>query len=206
MQLSIFLEELFTTGEVTVAPGIIALEAADLAASGTLLRKQYDLRVLEFAGIVPPWQEDAAIWAATYVFRAAQLSVLRDEGEEQVRNLLPAFPETRSAAAVFSADICLVHLPDLWQLAKGLAPQDVLVNLLSQTAMDWPFSSVGMEIPEAAPGAWFAESPDLARAYANRIIQQKDHRRAVHAPVDEYIREILGEHAGLLWPELLLPH
>lgn len=206
MQLSIFLEELFTTGEVTVEPGIIPLEAADLAASGILLRKQYDHRVLEFAGTAPLWREDAAVWAAIYLLRAAQLSILRDEGEEQVRNQLSVFPDKRNAAAVFSADICLIYLPELWQLAQSLAPQDVLVKQLSQTAADWPFSSVGIEISPAAPGDWFTESPDLARAYANRIIQQKDQRRAVHPPVEEYIREILGEQGNLLWPELLLPH
>ncbi|MBP7557765.1 MAG: hypothetical protein KA821_15920, partial [Chitinophagaceae bacterium] len=142
MQLSVFLEELFTTGEVTVEPGIIPLEAADLAASLILLGKQYDHRVLEFAGTAPPWREDAALWAAIYLFRAAQLSILRDEGEEQVRELLAAFPGKQDAAAVFSADICLIYLPQLWQLAKSLAPQDVLVTRLSQTAAEWPYSSV----------------------------------------------------------------
>ncbi|MFT3674338.1 MAG: hypothetical protein QM781_00425 [Chitinophagaceae bacterium] len=206
MQLSIFLEELFTTGEVTVEPGISPLEAADLAASGIILRKQYDHRVLEFAGAAPVWQEDAAVWAAAYLLRATQLSILRDEGEEQVRDQLSAFSGKQDAATIFSADICLVYLPELWQLAQGLAPQDVLVKQLSQTAADWPFSSIGIEIPAAVPGDWFTESPDLARAYANRIIQQKDQRRAAHPPVDEYIREILGEQGSLLWPELLLPH
>lgn len=206
MQLSIFLEELFTTGEVTVEPGIEPPEAADLAASGILLRRQYDHHVLEFAGTAPVWHEEAATWAAVYLLRAAQFSLLRDEGEEQVRNLLSAFPGKQNAAAIFSADICLACLPQLWQLARNLAPQDVLVKQLSQTAADWPFSSIGIEISPAAPGDWFMESPDLARAYANRIIEQKDHRRAVHPPVDEYIREILGDQGSLLWPELLLPH
>ena len=44
---------------------------------------------------------------------------------------------------MYFVDLTFRYLPDLLQLAKGLAPGDALVAQLKATARQWPLSLVG---------------------------------------------------------------
>jgi len=132
--------------------------------------------------------------------------MLRDIGNEAVKARLLPYAASVDAGAVFSADLMLRYLPDLLQLAKGLAPDDVLVQCLQQTLGDWPFSSVGTGTGisgEAVMGPILSH-PALRYAYRDKVIRYQDKGCLHHPVVRKLVKKALGEHASVLWPEFEL--
>jgi hypothetical protein len=86
-------------------------------------------------------------------------------------------------------------------LAKGLSPNDVLVVLLKQTAKDWPYSSVGMELGDDVEINAIMNDSSLKYSYIDRIIEARDNNRCNNTQVNELVAEALGDHAGTLWPQ-----
>lgn len=201
MKLAAFLRDLLEKGKVTVAGQIGPFGDDDLRAAETTLRHYYEEDALEMPGAAPAFLPEAALWGARYFYHAVQLAVLRDLGEEVVRQYLQDYPGPRTPEAVYSADLTFRYLPDLLRLARGLAPGDVLVAALQRTALDWPFSSVGSGTAGEVVAGVILEHPSLRTAYVDRIIRQKDAARLGGPVIPEYVRAALGGHAAAWWPE-----
>lgn len=201
MKLADFLRDLLEKGKVTVAGQIGSFGDDDLRAAETALRRYYDEDALDMPGVAPAFLPEAALWGARYFYHAVQLAVLRDLGEEVVRQYLRDYPGPRTPEAVYSVDLTFRYLPDLLRLARGLAPGDVLVAALQRTALDWPFSSVGGDTAgNVIPGV-ILEHPSLRTAYVDRIIREKDAGRLTGPGLPEHVRAALGGHAAHWWPE-----
>ena len=92
-----------------------------------ILREFYERDVLTMPGDVPAFHSEAAVWAARYVFYVSQLILLRDVDEDVMQGYLSPFEGMHSAEAIYSADLLLRFLPDLFRLGSGLSPGDPLV-------------------------------------------------------------------------------
>jgi hypothetical protein len=125
---------------------------------------------------------------------------LRDLGEEAVNGLLTPYNDVISPEAILSVDLSFRYLPNLMGLAKGLAPEDVLVKRLREAAVQWPFSSVGMKMDEELNIDVIMNNTCVRRAYIDRIITARDIKRCNNTQVNEYIQEALGDHRHVLWP------
>lgn len=205
MQLTSFIEDLLRTGNVTVAPEIIAFDTQDIQQAETALLQFHASDSLNLPGTAPSFHASAAVWAAIYLYRSIQLTLLRNLDEEAVRGLLTPFPGEMTAAAAYSADLTLRYLPTVMEFAKGLSPKDVLVILMKETALHWPYSSVGMEIQEQPDINDIINDPCLKYSYIDRIIEARDMNRCGNAQVNALVAEALGAHAGTLWPQFKNP-
>lgn len=201
MQLSNFIEDLITKGIVTVSPDVSPFDPQDLQHAETTLLQYHANDSLHMPGTAPAFHAPAATWAAIYLYRAVQLTLLRNFGEDIVRGLLTPFDGEANAAAAYSADLCLRYVPTILELAKGLSPNDVLVVLLKQTAKDWPYSSVGMELAGDIDINAIMNDSSLKYSYIDRIIEARDNNRCNNTQVKELVAEALGNHAGTLWPQ-----
>lgn len=201
MTLTAFLHDLFTEGKVVVAPTTAQFERNDLVHALDILDRRYTEDVQEMPGRAPDFLPEAALWAGQYVYRAAQLTLLRDLDEAAVVKLLAPYPGIPVAEAIYSIDLSFRYLPDLFNLARGLAPGDILVKTLRETAEKWPFSSIGIEVKDLNTDVIY-KNPSLRQAYTDRIIAAKDQRRMQEDRWQQSVYEALGDHAGLLWPEL----
>ncbi|MBO0358100.1 hypothetical protein J0X19_09110 [Hymenobacter sp. BT186] len=201
MTLEEFLRALFTTGQATVVGQLDPFTPADLHQATLLLQEAYAEDKLHLPHTAPPFSAEAALWAAQVLYRAVQLTLLRDLDDTAVRASLTHYPNPINPAVVYSADLTLRYLPDLLHLAKGLAPADVLVTRLRELAQHWPFSFGGPE--PAAPQQLepVLGHPALRAAYADRIIEARNLVRAQQAETAILIREALGHYAAELWPE-----
>lgn len=197
-----FLRQLQQDGTAVVHASTDAFSTADQQQAKAFLRQQEERERLHWPGVVPAFNEDAAIWAATFLFRAAQFFVHRDFEEKQLRKSLCPYPKQLGAAEAYSADLCLRHLPRLHQKAKALAPADVLVELLEQTARQFPLSSVGIN----AEGPWavapLLAHPSLRLMYTDRVIEHKDQSRLEDTAIREAVHAALGAHAKAFWPAI----
>jgi len=197
-----FLRQLQQDGTAVVHTSTDAFSAADERQAKAFLRQQEERERLHWPGVAPAFNEAAAIWAATFLFRAAQFFVYRDFEEKQLRKSLCPYPEQLGASEIYSADLCLRHLPRLHQKAKALAPADVLVKLLEQTARQFPLSSVGI----SAEGPWAVHTllahPSLRSMYTDRVIDHKDQSRLEDTAIREAVQAALGAHAKAFWPAI----
>ena len=200
MQLEQFIQDIIQQGKVIVAGQVIPFTEEDAQQTTQHLRAFYDHQLPELTGRVPAFQPEAAVWGAIYLYRAVQLTVLRELGEDAVNGLLTPFTGAVSPETILSVDVSFRFLPNLLGLAKGLAPEDALVKLIQAAAIQWPFSSVGMKVEGEMNIDVIMQDACLRRAYIDRIIEARDKSRCNNELVNEYIKEALGHHGQLLWP------
>lgn len=195
---------LFTEGKAVATGDLSGFDPDDLKVAERVLQQFYEEDALEMPSQVPAFNAEAALHAAQYIYNAVQLIIHRDLDDETVEKHLAGLPEPASPEVIYSADLTLRYLPELFSLARGLSPLDIVVTKLKATATRWPFSSVGVE-PE---GEYTLENilghASLKYAYADRILVKKDKNRAGHPQAKELIATILGDYIKELWPELEL--
>jgi MoxR-vWA-beta-propeller ternary system domain bpX4 len=201
MNLDAFINHLVREGQVTVVNQIIPFTFQELQDTQTILAAYYESDILEMPGIAPAFDADAALWAAGYIYRIVQLTQLREAGREDIVHRLPPYSAETSAASIYSADLCLRYLPDLLSLSKGIAPDGPLVQQIREIAMQWPFSSTGMNLPATGDVSAIIASPPLLQAYADRIIATRDLGRCNIPAVAAAVTASLGNYASVLWPD-----
>ena len=198
MQLDQFIQDIFQQGKVVVDGTLSPFTEEDIQQSIRRLHEYYQCQ--ELTGMVPPFKAGAAIWAAGFLYRSVQLVMLRDLNEEAVNGLLTPYDDAVTPETILSVDLSFRYLPNLMGLAKGLAPEDVLVKRLQDAAIHWPFSSVGMKVEGDMNIDVIMNNACLRRAYIDRIIEMRDKRRCNNTRVNEYIQEALGDYGHILWP------
>lgn len=203
MALTEFITGLLEQGSVTVAGEPLQFAEEDKQGAMAALKNYYNDDSLEMPYTAPEFDEEAALWAAEYLYSAIQLTMLRDLGDDAVQTMLKDLEKPITAEAIYSADLMFRYLPDLLELAKGLAPGDALVKRIKDTLHRWPFSSVGIELTEEADHKVIFDHPSLRSAYIDRIIRQKDIKRVKN---NEQLMELavtaLGNYPSELWPGL----
>lgn len=201
MNLSVFINHLVHDGQVTVVDQLIPFTPTELAHAQEALLAYYQEDKLEMPGQAPDFDAAAALWAAGYVYHAAQLTVIREAGIAAIDHWLPPYEAPLTSGSIYSADLCLRYLPDLLSLSKGLPPDDPLVTRLKTTAMQWPFSSTGMNLSATGNTDLIIACPSLLQMYADRIIATRDAGRCNIAAVEATVNASLGNYASILWPE-----
>lgn len=158
---------------------------------------------LELRRPVPAFDVAAGVWAARLMFRCCQMLVFRDLGLEAVRAALAApSPGRHDPPTCYSVDIALCVLPDVYRLARGLAPDDPLVTGMRELAKAWPLSSVGMPDVGQVEIEGFVKDACLRDLYVQRIVQRGDTSRVSHPAVRQAMREAVGAQRELA-PEIM---
>lgn len=198
-----FITNLLEKGAISVTKDLSPFTDIDQLEATNALHQLYERDALEMPYSAPEFSETAALWAVEYLYRAIQCSLLREIEEEQVKQLLPNYTHEINAAAIYSADLILRYLPDLWNLAKGLSPDDILVVLMNETAKKWPFSSIDIEDLEELEIDEILNHPSLRQAYIDRILQAEDKKRLKDERVMLLAKEVIGDQVGILKPKLI---
>lgn len=201
MTLSEFISSLINKGEVRVAHVLQDFEEEEVRQARIHLQQYYTDDINDMPGQAPPYDEKAALWAAAYLYRTVQFLLLRHLEAAELKHYLPPYDGERTPAAIYSADLCLRYLPDIFLLAKGISPEDPLVKTLVVLATQWPLSAAAIpEVPTEGLSA-ILEHPSLKRTYIDRIILTKDDEKCKHPECLPLVMEALGIHAAQFWPQ-----
>ena len=201
MKLFSFLQTLFSEGSVTVNGHLSAFDEDDLEDSLQLLRGYYEEDIIHMPSVAPAFSEAATAWAAKHLYLSLQLTVLSDVSTAVINENLKPFDGELTPENIYSADLVLRYVPDVFNLAKGLAPADIMVTKMIETAVQWPFSSVGMQLEQDVDDTVILSHPSLRIAYTDRIIKTKDIKRVTNDNIRESVMEALGNYASVLWPD-----
>jgi hypothetical protein len=201
MELTNFIAGLINDGKVKVVPQMLTFTAEDLHLASVHLRQYYEDDAQEMPAAAPDFNLAAAGWAAAYLYRAVQFILLRELDETIMQQSLLPYSGEYSPAAIYSADLTLRYLPDLFDLAKGLSPHDPLVKQMQETALAWPFSAAGIPLETDADISTIMSHPSLKQAYIDRIIYAKDLRKCRHPECHPLVQEALGSYSDVFWPQ-----
>jgi hypothetical protein len=200
LKLALFISDLFDNGKITIEGDFAPIDDIDREMAGELLYQFHQKDILDMPFTAPAFDKEAAVWAAAYLYTSIELTVNREADEKMIKEKLKAYTGAITPEAVYSADLVLRQLPPLLHLVKGLAPGDILLQELVQTAAAWPFSSVGYELDTVINEEIIFTHPSLNAAYTDRVIAAKDKRRVQASVVKENVLAIAGNHLEKIWP------
>ena len=201
MKLTTFFQTLLESGKVQVTGDLSPLDFDDHRATVDILRRFHVADSMDMPYSAPDFHPVAALWAAEYFYKSVYLTVLRDLDEAAIRKLLLPYAGEVNPEAIYSVDLVFRYTPGLFGLAKGLAPRDLLVQMLKETAAHWGFSAVGMDLGIESDLTEILAHPSLRAAYVDRVIRLKDRKRAAHPEVAPLVGEALGGFASTIWPD-----
>ena len=194
--LSAFVGRLLEEG-VAVVSSSPAIPPTD-AETERLLRQAHGTLSRSLAGHAPDLSLAAAVWATRILYQLARFVVCRDVPAEIIaRALAERFPEPRSPAVDWSADIAFRLLPEIFRVARHLSNADPLVAEIKKIAGDWPLSSVGIPEVPALKLDSFVGHPALLQLYVDRILETGDASRLADERVRHAVRRTLGAHGQL---------
>ncbi|UOQ51203.1 hypothetical protein [Hymenobacter cellulosivorans] len=201
MLITSFLQDLLTTGSITLTGRPTPFVPDDLLAATDLLQTYHAEDAQQMPHSAPAFDAPAALWAARLLYYTIQLTLVRELDEAVIAQALADFTADLTPEVLYSADLMLRYLPDLLRLAKGLAPGDALVARLQALARQWPLSFVSSEMPDPEAEARVLVHPALRQEYVDRIIRAQDRRRAGQEHLRPLVQAALGGHAATLWPD-----
>lgn len=196
-----FLTDLFQDGKVVVEGQLKPFLSADLTTAGRLLKKIYEEECIDLPFDPPGFDEAAAMWSAQFLYRAVQFALLRELDDQSIQQELQPFQTELTPSAIIAVDLCMRYLPDLFKLVRGLAPDDILVTYIRQTAAQWPYSAVGMGLTDSGSEiTTLLSDKGLRQLYLERVIDKEDTIAVKHFELLPWLEAMAG-----LYPEQLLP-
>lgn len=167
------------------------------------LRIEYDTESLNYPFVVPPFNADAALWAAKITYTSCQLILFRENKETELPLLLPAYHLVVDAGAILSADLCLRFLPQVVLQTRRIDPDDILISEIERHLQQWHYSSIGYskDVVITADDEIF-KNDCLKQLYADRVVAKKDTARAMQLPLRDKIRADMGMFTPVFWRTL----
>jgi len=151
------LDELWHTGRLVALHPVAAPETSIDAIANWLSRAEAEYRN-QLPSVPPALDLSSAVWAAQQFYRAAQLMVYQELGDEFILTGLETEPTDDSrfsdadkapeiASIHYSVDLLFRFLPDLERLTKAASSTDPLLKQIDAWAERWPLSSARMKRP-----------------------------------------------------------
>lgn len=199
--LSSFLSALFQSGEVLVKNQLEPFPGEDLMQAGQILAQIHNEEQLNTPKDSINFDPTAALWAAQFLYRAIQITLLRELDEKTIKQELKLYTGRIDAASICSADLCLRYLFDLFKLTKGLAPGDILLRYLEKVAFQWPYSAIAWAtLPHKEQLFEILKHEGLRLLFLERLIERKAYTEIERLQLIPWIYTLTG-----LYPEQLLP-
>jgi len=199
--LSTFLSALFQSGEVMVSNQLESFLGEDLMEAGQILEQIHEEEQLNTPKDRINFDTNAALWAAQFLYRAVQITLLRRLDEKTIKKELKLYTGTIDAASICSADLCLRYLFDLFKLTKGLAPGDVLLSFLEKIAGQWPYSAIAWaKLPNKEQLFDILKHEGLRLLFLERLIERKAYTEIERLQLIPWLYTLSG-----LYPDQLLP-
>lgn len=164
------------------------------------LELEYRNESLNFPGIAPPFDEAAALWAATVIYTSSRLLLYRDESAEQLAATIPDFPGKINHSAILSADLCLRFLPYIITQALRIDAQDPLILHLETMLQQWHYSGINYRLEaEKLDFETILSDNCLKQLYSDRVIQHKAIHLCTIPEIKKLVQKDMGNWSRQFW-------
>lgn len=187
------IQHLRSEEEIILFNRISQIAPAEEALLLEFLETEYQNECLDYPFTPPQFQPAAAIWAARTLYFSAQLLLYRENKEQELPILLPAFTGEINPSAILSADLCLRFLPDIVRQSKDIDIEDRLNHLLETILYDFHYSGIGLLAPTDT--MQWNDDPCLSQLYLNRVVQRRAAKLAEWPPVKAGLLLNMGNFA-----------
>lgn len=175
----------------------------DLMEAGQILEQIHEEQQLNTPKDRINFDTNAALWAAQFLYRAVQITLLRGLDEGTIKKELKLYTGTIDAASICSADLCLRYLFDLFKLTRGLAPGDILLKYLEKIAGQWPYSAIAWaKLPNKEQLFDILKHEGLRLLFLERLIERKAYTEIERLQLIPWIHSLTGLYPGQLLPEV----
>lgn len=199
-----FLSDLFQHGKVLVKNRLAPFSEEELTEAREVLERIHEEEQLNTPREAIGFDPTAALWAAQFLYRAVQITLLRDCEEDRIRKELRLYSGTINPASICSADLCLRYTKDLFKLTKGLAPGDVLLDYLSKVALQWPYSAIGWApLPNKEQLFDILKHEGLRLLLLERLIEERAFQDIERLQLIPWIHTLTGLYPDQLLPDLI---
>lgn len=170
------------------------------------LSEEYERETLDYPGVAPAFDSDAALWAAETVYFSAQMMLHYSETAPLIDKLCGAYRGTLTAGAMLSADLLLRFLPQIVSQLDSVDPEDPLVKRLLEHLRIFHYSGIGCaQLSEAELDfTWLRPDECLGRLYLDRVWERRSVADALRPELEPLLRADYGDYAKTLWPEYVL--
>lgn len=128
--------------EVMLYANVLTFDNEEEEKVMAFLADEYQVESLNYPENAPSFNPEAALWAAKTVYLAAQLILYRQNKENDLANMFPSYQLEIDSSAIVSADLSLRFLPDMLLQLNIIDNEDVLIEILENILVNWPYSSV----------------------------------------------------------------
>ena len=163
------------------------------------LAGEYAREILNHPYTPPAFHPQAALWAATLVYRSAQLLLFREQAGKELENLIQPFPIQVDASAALSADLTLRFMPYIVKELDLIDPDDILLEILGEVLKSWPYSLADSELINDfdEPSGLFTDDT-LRTLFATRVLKSKNKHWLKHPDIIGTIENQAGMYADSL--------
>lgn len=201
--LSIFLIDLFQGGAVVVKNQLTPFSPREQQKALILLEKIHQEEQLNTPKAPISFDAAAALWAAEFIYKAIQLTLIRELDEKSIKQELQLYRGNIHPAAICSADLTLRYMGDLRKLASGMAPGDRLLHYFDQLARQWPYSAIGWApLPNKETLFDILKDEALRLLFLERLIEKKAMADIKKLQLTPWIQHLTGLYPSELLPEM----
>jgi len=191
-----------TIEQVILYDKIMTISKAEENEIILFLETEFEKEILEYPGIAPNFNSQAALWAAKTVYLAAQLLLNREHKISDLSLLLPEH-KVNDASAILSADLCLRFLPQIIEKIKKIDPEDLIIPILEKHLFQFHYSAIGSEIiSENIDYGNISENECLLQLYLDRIVQRKAIKWAQSDFIQKQLEIGFGDYRKIFWAQL----
>lgn len=192
-----------TIEQVILYDKLITISETEETEAVLFLETEYEKEILEYPGIAPDFNAEAALWAAKTVYLATQLLLHREHKRSDLNILLPDYTGIQDASAIISADLCLRFLPQIVSEIKRLDAEDLIIEILEKYLTQFHYSAIGSELDTENISFEIIEANDcLLQLYIDRIVQRKSIKWAQSDFIKKQLEIGFGDYQKLFWSQL----
>jgi hypothetical protein len=163
-----FLNELLTEGEITLRSPPSA-SADDLAEGRIVLEKAFANHRLHVTGPLIEFDPPTALASAELVWWAAWYLASRSEPPSELEQKIKMPGSPGNPSQHLSSDLFLRYVPQIYQRARAIDPEDELGKALVNVLRQWPLSGVLADLDEAPVSSIDFHHHGLQLLYAERL-------------------------------------
>lgn len=183
------------TEELILYSNAIDLNDDESKQIAVFLENEFKIESLNWPQNNWTYDQNAALWAAKLIYKAAHLLLNREQNSQEVQDELPLYAIGISSSVVLSADLCLRFLPDIIKELRLIDPEDILIEKLHKQLLHWPYSAMPCEDIEPKVSYVFLPNDTiLKQLFVDKVLDNKCYKWTQIDEVKENIRMHLGDY------------